>query len=65
MYPETRIGHVHRTVANLELPLSFYRDRLGFAEKAKYGDSALFLSDGKVKTVTKHVDIAVLLVEAE
>ena len=28
--PETRIGHVHLKVANIERALGFYRDTLGF-----------------------------------
>ncbi len=46
MHPETRIGHVHLTVADLERSLSFYRDLLGFEVTATYGDSAVFLSAG-------------------
>jgi catechol 2,3-dioxygenase len=46
MHLETRIGHVHLTVSNLERSLRFYRDVLGFEVTAKYGDSAVFLSAG-------------------
>lgn len=45
-HPETTIGHVHLTVADLERSLSFYRDLLGFEVTARYGDSAVFLSAG-------------------
>ena len=46
IHPETRIGHVHLTVANLERSLRFYRDVLGFAVTQRYGESAVFLSAG-------------------
>ena len=46
VHPETQIGHVHLTVANLERSLVFYRDLLGFEVTAQYGDSAVFLSAG-------------------
>lgn len=45
-HPETTIGHVHLTVADLERSLKFYRDILGFDVTTKYGDSAVFLSAG-------------------
>lgn len=44
--PETRIGHVHLTVANLDRALAFYRDVLGFEVTAHYGREAVFLSAG-------------------
>jgi catechol 2,3-dioxygenase len=44
IHPETRIGHVHFTVSNLERALKFYRDALGFEVTQRYGTSALFLS---------------------
>ncbi len=43
---QTRIGHVHLKVADLEQSLSFYRDLLGFEEVQRYGDSAVFISAG-------------------
>lgn len=46
IHPEVRIGHIHLTVSDLERSLSFYRDILGFAVVARYGDSAVFLSAG-------------------
>jgi catechol 2,3-dioxygenase len=46
IHPETRIGHVHLTVANLERSLGFYRDVLGFSVTQRYGGSAVFLSAG-------------------
>ena len=44
--PQTRIGHVHLKVSNLERSLQFYRDLLGFEVMQFYGDSAVFLSAG-------------------
>jgi catechol 2,3-dioxygenase len=46
VHPETRIGHVHLKVANIERALNFYRDLLGFEITQWYGDSAVFLSAG-------------------
>ena len=46
IHPETKIGHVHLTVGDLERALKFYRDILGFEVTTKYGDSAVFLSAG-------------------
>jgi catechol 2,3-dioxygenase len=43
---QTRIGHVHLKVADLERALSFYRDLLGFQEMQRYGDGAVFISAG-------------------
>ena len=43
---QTRIGHVHLKVADLERSLSFYRDLLGFKETQRYGDGAVFVSAG-------------------
>lgn len=43
---QTRIGHVHLKVADLERSLSFYRDLLGFKETQRYGDGAVFISAG-------------------
>ncbi len=44
--PETRIGHVHLKVADLERSLRFWRDVLGFEVTQRYGAQALFLSAG-------------------
>ena len=44
--PQTKIGHVHLTVADLDRALSFYRDVLGFEVTARYGRDAVFLSAG-------------------
>jgi catechol 2,3-dioxygenase len=44
--PETRIGHVHLHVADLDAAIAFYRDTLGFELMMRYGPSAAFLSVG-------------------
>ncbi len=46
IHPETRIGHVHLKVANIERALGFYRDLLGFEITQWYGEDAVFLSAG-------------------
>ena len=46
IHPQTKIGHIHLTVADLERSLAFYRDLLGFEVTMRYGDSAVFLSAG-------------------
>jgi catechol 2,3-dioxygenase len=43
---QTRIGHVHLKVADLERSLRFYRDLLGFQVMQYYGSSAVFISAG-------------------
>lgn len=43
---QTRIGHVHLKVADLERSLKFYRDLLGFEVTQMYGQQAAFLSAG-------------------
>ncbi|HRQ51958.1 MAG TPA: VOC family protein [Agriterribacter sp.] len=43
---QTRIGHVHLKVADLERSLVFYRDLLGFELTTRYGSQAAFLSAG-------------------
>ncbi len=44
--PQTRIGHVHLTVSDLDRALAFYRDALGFEITGRYGPDAVFLSAG-------------------
>jgi catechol 2,3-dioxygenase len=44
--PQTRIGHVHLKVADLDRSLEFYRDLLGFEVTMFYGDQAAFISAG-------------------
>lgn len=46
IHPQSFIGHVHLTVADLDRSLAFYRDLLGFEITARHGDSAVFLSAG-------------------
>ena len=46
IHPQTRIGHIHLTVADLQRALTFYRDLLGFTVTMWAGDSAVFLSAG-------------------
>ncbi len=43
---ETRIGHVHLKVADLDRSLKFYCDLLGFEITQHYGSSAVFISAG-------------------
>ena len=42
----TRIGHIHLKVADLERSLTFYRDLLGFELISRYGSQAAFVSAG-------------------
>jgi catechol 2,3-dioxygenase len=46
MHPQTRIGHVHLTVSDLDRALAFYRDVLGFEVTTTYGRDAVFLAAG-------------------
>jgi catechol 2,3-dioxygenase len=46
VHPDTRIGHIHLKVSNLERSIAFYRDVLGFEVQQRYGDQAAFLSAG-------------------
>ena len=43
---QTRIGHVHLKLANLERSLKFYHDLLGFEITTLYGNQATFVSAG-------------------
>lgn len=43
---QTRIGHIHLKVADIDRSLEFYRDLLGFEVTTFYGDQAVFLSAG-------------------
>ncbi|RYY90174.1 MAG: glyoxalase [Chitinophagaceae bacterium] len=43
---QTRIGHVHLKVSDLERALGFYRDLLGFELTQRYGSGAAFISAG-------------------
>src|SRR5690625_6921332 len=44
--PQTRIGHVHLKVADLERSLDFYCNLLGFEITQMYGNKAAFISAG-------------------
>lgn len=46
VHPETRIGHVHLRVADLDRSLQFYRDLLGFEISGTYDEQSAFLSAG-------------------
>src|SRR3954469_6389509 len=46
IHPDSRIGHVHLKVSNLERALGFYRDVLGFELTQRFGRGAAFLSAG-------------------
>jgi catechol 2,3-dioxygenase len=43
---QTRIGHVHLKVSDIEKSLEFYRDLLGFKVMMVYGNQAAFVSAG-------------------
>jgi catechol 2,3-dioxygenase len=44
--PQTRVGHVHLQVADLQAAVDFYSGVLGFDLMAQYGRSAAFVSAG-------------------
>jgi catechol 2,3-dioxygenase len=44
--PETRIGHVHLKVSDIERAEAFYKDVLGFEVTTRYGADAVFMSAG-------------------
>lgn len=46
IHPDTRIGHVHLKVADLERAVKFYTEVLGFELVTTYGDQAAFVSAG-------------------
>ena len=43
---QTRIGHVHLKVADIDRSLQFYQGILGFEITQRYGSSAVFISAG-------------------
>jgi catechol 2,3-dioxygenase len=46
VHPETRVGHIHLKVADLDRAVAFYRDVLGFELQQRFGSQAAFLSAG-------------------
>lgn len=46
IHPQTKIGHVHLRVADLERSIAFYSGILGFEITQRYGRGAAFLSAG-------------------
>ena len=46
IHPETRVGHVHLKVADIDRAIGFYAGLLGFDVVGKYGKQAAFLSAG-------------------
>lgn len=43
---QTKIGHVHLKVSDLDKALAFYNGLLGFEIMQRYGDQAVFISAG-------------------
>lgn len=43
---DTRIGHIHLKVSDIDRALTFYQDLLGFEITQRYGNQAVFLSAG-------------------
>ncbi|WP_299367470.1 VOC family protein [uncultured Tateyamaria sp.] len=43
---ETRVGHIHLKVSDLDRAIAFYGDVLGFSLTQRYGDQAAFLAAG-------------------
>ncbi len=46
IHPDTRVGHIHLKVSDLDRAIAFYRDVLGFDLTQRYGDQVAFLSAG-------------------
>lgn len=46
IHPDTRIGHVHLKVADLDRALGFYAGVLGFEIMQRHGDQVAFVSAG-------------------
>ncbi len=44
--PQTRIGHIHLKVSDLDKALAFYHGLLGFEIMQRYGTQAVFVSAG-------------------
>ena len=47
IHPETRVGHVHLKVSDLDKAVAFYSGILGFEITQQYGPQAAFLSAGR------------------
>ncbi|WP_204113559.1 VOC family protein [Shimia biformata] len=45
-HPDTRVGHIHLKVSDLDHSIAFYSDVMGFELQQKYGNAAAFLSAG-------------------
>lgn len=46
IHPDTRVGHVHLKVTDLDRSIAFYGGVMGFDVTQRYGDQAAFLSAG-------------------
>ncbi|MGI8520352.1 MAG: VOC family protein, partial [Actinomycetota bacterium] len=46
IHPDTRIGHIHLKVSDIQRSEAFYHDVLGFEVTARYGSDAVFMSAG-------------------
>jgi catechol 2,3-dioxygenase len=46
IHPQTRIGHIHLKVADIDRAIGFYSGVLGFEVMQRYGPQAAFLSAG-------------------
>lgn len=46
IHPDTKIGHVHLKVSDLERSVKFYTEVMGFELMSRYGAQAAFLSAG-------------------
>ncbi len=46
LHPETRIGHIHLKVSDIQRALDFYEGILGFTVTSRMGDQAAFVSAG-------------------
>ncbi|WP_299618264.1 VOC family protein [uncultured Tateyamaria sp.] len=44
---DTRVGHIHLKVTDLDRAIHFYSDVLGFSVTQRYGDQAAFLAAGE------------------
>lgn len=46
IHPETRIGHVHLKVSDIDRAIAFYGDVMGFELQERMGNDAAFMSAG-------------------